>query len=129
MLYNTTGVSKYFLPIYPPPLSIILFYASTLNRKLVNFNFNWIWELGLKHHPPSLSRSKIEMLVFGLCSTSDDWPNNLSKKCRLKCKKKQKRPPKSSKNKMFVFGLLSTSDDWPSDLSKMQKSEKGPLSH
>ena len=32
--------------------------------------------------------------------------------------KKQKRPPKSSKNKMFVFGLCSTSDDWPSDLSK-----------
>ena len=32
--------------------------------------------------------------------------------------KKQKRPPKSSKNKMFVFGLRSTSDDWPSNLSK-----------
>ena len=32
--------------------------------------------------------------------------------------KKQKRPPKSSKNQMFVFGLRSTSDDRPSDLSK-----------
>ena len=32
--------------------------------------------------------------------------------------KKQKRPPKSSKNKMFVFGLRSTSDDRPSNLSK-----------
>ena len=32
--------------------------------------------------------------------------------------KKQKRPPKSSKNKMFVFGLHSTSDDRPSNLSK-----------
>ena len=32
--------------------------------------------------------------------------------------KKQKRPPKSSKNKMFIFGLRSTSDDWPSDPSK-----------
>ena len=32
--------------------------------------------------------------------------------------KKQKRPPKPSKNKMFVFGLRSTSDDRPSDLSK-----------
>ena len=32
--------------------------------------------------------------------------------------KKQKRPPKSSKNKMFVFGLCSTSDDRPSNLSK-----------
>ena len=32
--------------------------------------------------------------------------------------KKQKRPPKSSKNKIFVFGLRSTSDDRPSNLSK-----------
>ena len=31
--------------------------------------------------------------------------------------KKQKRPPKSSKNKMFVFGLHSTSDDRLSNLS------------
>ena len=32
--------------------------------------------------------------------------------------KKQKRPPKSSKNKMSIFGLHSTSDDRLSDLSK-----------
>ena len=32
--------------------------------------------------------------------------------------KKQKRPPKSSKNQMFIFGLHSTSDDQLSDLSK-----------
>ena len=32
--------------------------------------------------------------------------------------KKQKKPPKSSKNKMFIFGLRSTSDDRPSDLNK-----------
>ena len=32
--------------------------------------------------------------------------------------KKQKRPPKSSKNKMFVFGLHSTSDDRLSNLRK-----------
>ena len=32
--------------------------------------------------------------------------------------KKQKQPPKSSKNKMFVFGLHSTSDDRSSDLNK-----------
>ena len=32
--------------------------------------------------------------------------------------KKQKRPPKSSKNEMFIFGLHSTSDDRRSDLSK-----------
>ena len=32
--------------------------------------------------------------------------------------KKQKRPPKLSKNKMFIFGLHSTSDDKLSDPSK-----------
>ena len=56
------------------------------------------------------------MFIFGLCSTSDDWLSDLSDEHRPKCKK-QKRPPKSSKNKMFVFGLCSTSDDRPSDLS------------
>ena len=35
--------------------------------------------------------------------------------------KKQKRPPKSSKNKMFIFGLHSTSDDQPSDPSKKHR--------
>ena len=48
--------------------------------------------------------------------------------------KKQKRPPKSSKNKMFIFGLCSTSDDRPSNPSEKcwpnhKKNEKGPLSH
>ena len=134
------------LPIYPPKYNLIL----CLNRKLVNFNFNWLWILGLKPHPPPLSRSKIEMLVFGLCSTSDGWPgwsmdsnpnHHPSPYQKLKCSfldyvqllmisqvirakivdqtvKKQKRPPKSSKNKMFVFGLRSTSDDWQIDSSK-----------
>ena len=54
------------------------------------------------------------MFVFGLCSTSDDQPNDPSDKCQPKC---EKRPPKSSKNEMLIFGLCSTSDDWLSDLS------------
>ena len=29
---------------------------------------------GLECHRPPLSSQKNEMLVFGLCSTSDDWP-------------------------------------------------------
>ena len=45
--------------------------------------------------------------------------------------KKQKIPPKSSKNQMFIFGLCSTSDDRPSDLSikrwpKCKKTKKAP---
>ena len=40
------------------------------------FNFWWLAGLveGLKPHPPPLSTPKNEMLIFGLCSTSDDWP-------------------------------------------------------
>ena len=40
-------------------------------------------------------------------------------------KKKQERPPKSSKNKMFIFGLCSTSDDRQSDPSDEHR-PKGP---
>ena len=50
------------------------------------------------------------MLIFGIHSTSDDWPSDQSDKSHPKCKK---WPPKSSKNEMLIFGLLSTSDDWP----------------
>ena len=58
--------------------------------------------------------SKNEMLVFGLHSTSDDRPSNLSNESQPKC---DKRPPKSSKNEMLIFILHSTSDDWPNNLS------------
>ena len=60
------------------------------------------------------------MFVFGLYSTSDDWPSDLSKKHRPKYKKNEKCPLSHQKNKMFVFGLHSTSDDWPSDPSDEQ---------
>ena len=59
------------------------------------------------------------MFIFGLRSTSNDRLSYPSEKHRPKCKKKQKRPPKSLKNKMFIFGLRSTYD-WPSDLSDEQ---------
>ena len=54
------------------------------------------------------------MLIFGLHSTSDDWPCNPSNKSQLKC---GKRPPKSLKNEILIFILHSTSDDWPSNPS------------
>ena len=54
--------------------------------------------------------SKSEMLIFGLCSTSDDWLSDPSDESQLKC---ENRPLKSSKNEMLIFGLHSTSDDWP----------------
>ena len=61
--------------------------------------------------------SKNKMFIFGLCSTSEDQPSDLSKNVDQNIKK-QKRPPKLLKNKMFIFGLCSTSDDQPSDLNK-----------
>ena len=82
-----------------------------------------------KRPPKSL---KNQMFTFGLHSTSDDRPSDLSKICRPKHKKMQKRPPpKSSKNKMFIFGLCSTSDDRPSNPGKKcwpkcEKMKKAP---
>ena len=72
------------------------------------------------------------MFIFGLRSTSDDRPSDLSKKNVDQNTQKQKRPPKSSKNKMFGFGLHSTFDDRLSDPSKKCRpkcKKKGPLSH
>ena len=47
--------------------------------------------------------SKNEMLVFGLCSTSDDWPSILSDESHLKC---EKMAAKSSKNKNAHFWIM-----------------------
>ena len=81
--------------------------------------------------PPKSSKNK--MFIFGLLSTSDDWPSDLSKKHRPKCKLKQKRLPKSLKNQMFIW--ITFNFWWSAErseqktLTKMQKNEKGPLSH
>ena len=65
-------VIKYILPIYP--LFYYHYLIPCLNKKLVNFNFKWIF--GLEPHPPPFSsQKKNEMLIFGLRSTSDDQPS------------------------------------------------------
>ena len=46
---------------------------------------------GKKWRRPTKS-SKNKMFIFGLCSTSDDWPSNLSKKHWPKWKKNGKGP-------------------------------------
>ena len=51
----------------------------------------------------------IQLLMIGWAI----WAKNIDRNA-----KKQKRPPKSSKNKMFIFWLCSTSDDRPINLSK-----------
>ena len=62
---------------------------------------------GLKPHLPLFSRQKNEMLIFWLCSTSDDWPGWLMDLNPIH----HSSPAK--KNEMLVFGLRSTSDDLP----------------
>ena len=60
---------------------------------------------GLKPHLPPLSSQKNEMLIFGLHSTSDDrlgWSMDLNPICHLSPAKK---------NEMLIFGSRSTSDD------------------
>ena len=85
-----------------------------------------------KWHPKS---SKNKMFIFGLRSTTDDRPSDLSNEHRLKCKKNEESPLSHQKNKMFIFGLRSTSDDRPSNLSNEHQSKckkmkkKAPLSH
>ena len=63
-------VIKYILPIYPPPFHYH-YLILCLNRKLVNFNFKWVY--GLEPHPPALPNQKNKMFIFGLHSTSGDW--------------------------------------------------------
>ena len=81
---------------------------------------------------PSKS-SKNKMFVFGLHSTSDDRPSNLSKNVD-QTTQKWKRPRRSLKNKMFVF-WITFNFWWSAELSEQitlteaQKNEKGPLSH
>ena len=104
-------------------------------------HFWWLAGLvdGLKPHPPPLSSQKNEMLIFLLCSTSNDrlgWSMDSNPihhpspaktvKCsllyyiqhvmlaRLVNGLEPHPPPLSTlKNEMLIFGLRSTSDDWP----------------
>ena len=127
---------KVHFTIYPPPFQYH-YLILCLNRKLVNFNFKWIWIYGLKPHwPPLTSPPKNEMLVFRLCSTSHDRPgwsmdlnpiHHPSPAQKMKCSfldvhfwwsarlvnGLEPHPPPLSSQKMLVFGLHSTSDDRP----------------
>ena len=83
-------VIKYILPIYPPPFHYH-YLILCVNRKLVNFNFKWIF--GLKPHPPPLSSQKNKMFIFRLHSTSDDqlgWSMDLNPICHPSPAKKIK---------------------------------------
>ena len=77
----------------------------------------------MQKRPPKSSKN--EMLIFGLCSTSDDWLSNLSDESQPKCKK---RPPKSSKNKFSFLDYIQLLMISQAILAISQpKCKKGPL--
>ena len=120
----------------PPPLS---------SQKKWNahfwITFNFWWSAGLvdelESHLPPLSNQKNEVLIFGLCSTSDDWPGwsmdsnpirHLSPAKEWNAHfwitfnfwwsvglvnglKPHAQPLSRQKNEMLIFGLHSISDD------------------
>ena len=107
----------------------------------ITFNFWWSARLveGLEPCLPCLSNQKNEMLIFGLCSTPDDWPGwsmdsnpvcHSSPTKNMKCSfldyvqllmigraGQYTLTPSATalqpKNEMLIFGSCSTSDDLP----------------
>ena len=49
--------------------------------------------------------SKNEMLVFGICSTSDDWSSNLSDKSHPKCENGHQVVKKLNAHFWIVFNF------------------------
>ena len=60
----------------------ILMISQAIQAKNVDQN--------IKRQKRSPKSSKNKMFISGLRSTSDDWPSDLSKKCRPKCEKTKK---------------------------------------
>ena len=84
--------------------------ANKMKCSLLDYvQFGWSARLvdGLKPHPPPLSSQRNEMLIFVLCSTSNDWlgwsmdSNPIHHRLS------------SQRNEMLIFVLCSTSNDWP----------------
>ena len=47
----------------------------------------WVTKVNQNAKKMATKLSKNEMLIFGLCSTSDDWPSYPSDECQPKCEK------------------------------------------
>ena len=77
----------------------------------ITFNFWWSaewserWKLTEMWKKAPMS-SKNKMFIFGLRSTSDDWPSNPSKKHWLKCKRNQKEGPLSHRKIKCSFWIM-----------------------
>ena len=91
-----------------------------------------IWAKNVDQNAKKWKKSKNKMFNFGLRSTSDDRPSNLSKKCWRK-HKKMKIPLSHRKIKClfldYVQLLRMAERSEQKMLTEMQKNEKGPLIH
>ena len=97
------------------------------------FNFWWSaewseWQKSNEMCKKASKSSKKEMLIFGLCSTFDDWPSNLSNESWPKCKK---GPLSHQKMKyLFLHYIQLLNIGWAIQATKVdQNVQKGPLSH
>ena len=63
------------------------------------------WNVKKQKRPLKLSKNKI--FIFGLCSTSDDWPINPSKKMMTKMQKNEKGPLSHWKIKCLFFNYIN----------------------
>ena len=79
----------------------------------ITFNFWWLAGLvdGLEPDPPPLSSQKNEMLVFGLCSTSDDQPG-WSMDSNPICHPSPAKKMKCSFLDYFQFLVISQAGRW-----------------
>ena len=100
------------------------------------FIFWWSARLvnGLEPHLPPLSSQKNELLIFGLHSTSDDRPSDLSKKCWPKHKKNKKGLLSHWKIKCSFLDyvqllMISRAIRAKNINQNTQKTQKCPLSH
>ena len=75
------------------------------------------------------------MFIFGLHSTSDDWPSDPSKKCRPKHKKKNKEGPLNHQKIKCSFLdyvqllMIGQAIQAKNVNQNVKKNKKGPLNH
>ena len=131
VIENNWGQQVLFTNLPPhPSLSIILFYAWTGNWRIsISIGYGYMDSNHICHPSPAQKLicsflDYVQLLVISQVIRAKNFNQNA---------KKQKRPPKSSKNKMFIFGLHSTSDDRMSNLStkcqpKHKKQKRPPKS-
>ena len=107
---------------------LFLVYVQLLMIGWVIWAKNVDWNAKKWKRPPKSLKNK--MFVFGLCSTSDDWLSDLSKKHWLKCKKNEKGHLSHWKIKClfldYVQLLMIGQAIWAKNVDRNRKKWKRP---